>query len=77
MSSEPNFEIEKHGNTYKISGIQIASGAPIDGQFLVYNEANNQWEYGAAIAGIPVQTGTPTDGQSLQYDATANEWKFA
>ena len=73
-------EIEKrfeNGNAYMISGIQVASGAPTDGQFLVYNATNNQWEYGAAtIGGIPIQTGTPTDGQQLQYNLTANEWQF-
>ena len=79
MSSD--FEIEKrfeHGNAYMISGIQIASDAPADGQFLVYNATNNQWEYGAAtIAGIPIQAGTPVDGQFLQYNLAANEWQFA
>lgn len=80
MSSDPNFEIEKrfeYGNAYMISGIQIASGAPADGQFLVYNATNNQWEYGAAtIAGIPIQAGAPADGQQLQYNLAANEWQF-
>lgn len=80
MSSDPNFENEKrfeNGSAYMISGIQIASGAPTAGQFLVYNATNNQWEYGAAtIAGIPIQAGTPTDGQHLQYNLAANEWQF-
>ena len=77
MSSDPNFEIEKTGSAYMISGIQVASGAPTDGQFLVYNATSNQWEYGAAtIAGIPIQTGTPADGDTLQYDLADNEWKF-
>lgn len=80
MSSDPNYEIEKRfesGNAYMISGVQVASGAPTDGQFLVYNATTNQWEYGATtIAGIPVQTGTPADGDKLQYNLAANEWQF-
>ena len=80
MSSDPNFEIEKrfeNGNAYMISGIQIASGAPTAGQFLVYNATNKQWEYGAVtIAGIPIQAGVPADGEKLQYSLAANEWQF-
>jgi hypothetical protein len=80
MSSDPNFESEKrfeNGNAYMISGIQLASGAPTSGQFLVYNATKNQWEYGAAtIAGIAVQAGTPANGQHLEYNLATNEWKF-
>jgi len=60
MSSNSNIEIEKrfeNGNAYMISGIQIASGAPTDGQILVYSAANNQWQY-TAIAG-PTQADRP------------------
>jgi hypothetical protein len=75
-----DFDVEKrfdYGNAYIISGVQIASGTPTNGQFLVYNASINQWEYGpATIAGIPVQSGTPLNGQTLQYDQGANEWKF-
>lgn len=78
MSSD--LEIEKrfeNGNAYMISGIQIASGAPTAGQFLVYNATNNQWEYGpTTIAGIPIQAGAPADAQQLQYNLAANEWQF-
>lgn len=80
MSSDLNFEIEKrfeNGNAYMISGIQIASGAPTAGQFLVYNVTTNQWEYGAVtIGGIPIQAGTPADGQQLQYNLAQNQWLF-
>lgn len=63
MSSNSNIEIEKrfeNGNAYMISGIQIASGAPMDGQILVYSAANKQWEY-FSLAG-PTQA-APPDGQ--------------
>jgi hypothetical protein len=80
MSSDPNIDIEKrfeNGNAYMISGIQIASGTPATGQFLVYNATTNQWEYGpATIAGIPIEEGTPANGQQLQYNQAENEWQF-
>jgi len=60
-----------------ISGIQVASGVPTAGQFLVYNATTKQWEYGATtIAGIPIQAGAPADTNQLQYSAGANEWQF-
>jgi hypothetical protein len=82
-SNNSNFDIEKFdatGNAYMISGIQVQSGAPTNGQILVYSAATNQWTYltpPALFAGIPVQTGTPTDGQTLKYDQASNEWKFS
>jgi hypothetical protein len=83
MSSDPKFENEKfeYGNAYMISGIPIASGVPVNGQSLVYNATNKQWEYTptpvvAGVAGIPIQAGVPMNGQKLQYNQAANEWQF-
>ena len=75
-----NFEIEKfdNGNAYMISGIQVQSGTPTNGQTLVYSAPVNQWTYlTPLLAGIPIQTGVPTNGQTLKYEQATNEWKFS
>ena len=75
-----NFDIEKfdNGNAYMISGIQVQSGVPVNGQVLTYSGPVNQWTYGvpSTIAGIPVQTGVPADNQILKYNLSLNEWRF-
>lgn len=80
MASSNNFEIEKSSTGYVISGIQVQSGTPTNGQLLSYDGTTNQWKYltpPGLFAGIPVQSGTPTNGQTLKYDQASNEWKFS
>ena len=80
--STSNFDIEKTlpNNALLVSGIHISSGAPSDGQILVYNSSNNQFEYqdqeAQGISGIPIAPGSPSDGQVLVYNSTTNQWEY-
>ena len=60
--SSPNFDfnITTPNNALLVSGIQIASGSPSDGQVFVYNATTNQWEYQAQSGGGPTGPTGPT-----------------
>lgn len=52
------------------------STPPVDGNVLVYDEANDVWIPGAGgSGGIPdFNISSPTDGQMLKYDGTSQKW---
>ena len=54
---------------------------PLDGEVLVYNTANSEWQPGAVafgdVNGVDVSTTPPTDGQVLTWVDTNSQWEPA
>lgn len=66
-------------NALLLNGAPLASGAPTDGQTLVFNTMTGQWGYGSAamLAGFPIQTSTPpANGDTIRFNAATSEWVF-
>lgn len=56
--------------------------APANGQTIVFDGANNEWDYieeGVAkkIRAYPIELGVPNDGEYLKYDAGLDEFVYA
>ena len=68
-----------------LSDVDTSTVAPTDGQALVWDNANSQWEPGTVSGGsvasiddigdVDTTTVAPTDGQALVWDNTAQQWE--
>jgi hypothetical protein len=59
----------------------VSTTAPSDGQALVYDTSNSQWQPGTVATSVAlndltdVSASGPSGGQSLVYDSTTNKWE--
>ncbi|GIL18427.1 MAG: hypothetical protein BroJett040_21780 [Oligoflexia bacterium] len=72
---------DKAGEANKVSGVEVSTATPANGQALVYNSATQKWEPQDIVSGtnVPSSVTAPAvgqDGQSLRWNNTTAQWEW-